>query len=72
MIKLKNYSAVEFYEHLIDLYALMASTTMMGKRIIARSAPEIKLIYSLYKSRRNKFDESYIGMSVTSGEERRI
>lgn len=47
VIKLKNYSAVEFYEHLIDLYALITSTAMMGKRIFARSATEIKVIYTV-------------------------
>lgn len=47
VIKLKNYSAVEFYEHLIDLYELITSTAMMGKRIFARSAPEIKVIYTV-------------------------
>jgi radical SAM superfamily enzyme YgiQ (UPF0313 family) len=47
VIKLKNYSALEFYEYLIDLYALITSTAMMGKRIFARSAPEIKVIYTV-------------------------
>ena len=47
VIKLKNYSAVEFYEHLIDLYELITSTVMIGKRIFARSAPEIKVIYTV-------------------------
>jgi hypothetical protein len=47
VIKLKNYSVVEYYEHLIDLYALITSTAMMGKRIFARSASEIKVIYTV-------------------------
>lgn len=47
VIKLKNYSAVEFYDHLIDIYELITSTTMMGKRIFARSAYEIKVIYTV-------------------------
>ena len=47
VIKLKNYSALEFYDHLIDLYALITSSMMIGKRILARSAPEIKVIYTV-------------------------
>jgi radical SAM superfamily enzyme YgiQ (UPF0313 family) len=47
VMKLKNYSAVEFYEHLMDLYALITSTAMMGKRIFARSASEVKVIYTV-------------------------
>lgn len=47
VMKLKNYSALEFYEYLIELYALITSTAMMGKRIFARSPSEIKVIYTV-------------------------
>jgi hypothetical protein len=47
VIKLKNYSAVEFYEHLIDLYTVITGTAMMVKRIFARSAFEVKVVYTV-------------------------
>jgi len=47
VMKLKNYIALEFYEYLIDLYTLITSSAMMGKRIFSRSPSEIKVIYTV-------------------------
>ena len=42
-----RYGLVEFYDHLIDIYGLMASKSMFVRRLAARTLPSIRIIHSL-------------------------
>ena len=41
---LKHYHPVEFYDHLIDIYATIGSSRMLTKRILARSHPFVRFL----------------------------
>ena len=46
-ITLKHYDPLSYYDHLIDMHALLASRRMLAKRLLARSRPTIRFIHSL-------------------------
>jgi hypothetical protein len=46
-IMLKHYDPLSYYDHLIDMHALLASRRMLAKRLIARCRPAIRFIHGL-------------------------
>ncbi|MFQ5958648.1 MAG: B12-binding domain-containing radical SAM protein [Alphaproteobacteria bacterium] len=44
---LKNYHPKEYYDRLIDIYTVITSNLMLGRRILARSRPAIRCIHTL-------------------------
>lgn len=47
VIRVKNYTPIEFYDHLIELYTIVTSYPMILRRLFARSAPALKIIYTV-------------------------
>lgn len=46
-ITIKNYSAIEYYDHLIDMHELIVSRKIWLGRLLAKSRPAIRFIHSL-------------------------
>jgi hypothetical protein len=46
-ITIKHYDPVRYYEHLIDIYEALASTSILRRRLLTRSPPAIRIIHSL-------------------------
>jgi len=44
---LKHYHPIEFYDHLIDIYATIGSTRMLARRISSRTHPYIRFLNSV-------------------------
>lgn len=42
-----RYNLVEYYDHLIDIYGVICSSSMMARRLITRTSPVIRLIHTL-------------------------
>ncbi len=42
---MKNYSPVEFYEHLIDMYSLIGDKVTLAKRFLSESPVALKVVY---------------------------
>ena len=57
-IRLKHYTALAYYDHLIDIHETLASNAMLVRRLRTRQRPSIRFIHSLrtYAGRRELGD----------------
>jgi hypothetical protein len=46
-ITLKHYDPIRYYDHLIDMHEVIASTTMLRRRLLFRSRPLVRFIHAL-------------------------